>query len=135
LKRKIIPYNPKLKELARNLRNNSTKSEIKLWQHLKGKQFFGYDFHRQKPLLNFIADFYCYELNLVIELDGYTHQFEEVIIKDEIKQEELENIGLTVIRFDDKEVMNDINNVFRELEGYILNFEKHTPNPSQEGKN
>ena len=134
LKRKIIPYNPKLKQLARNLRNNSTKSEIRLWQQLKGKQFFGYDFHRQKPLLNYIADFYCYELNLVIELDGYTHQFEEVFVKDEIKQGDLENLGLTVLRFDDNEVMNNINNVLRELEGYVLDYERHTPNPSQEGK-
>jgi len=82
MKRKIIPYNPKLKEFARKLRNNSTKSEIRLWQQLKRKQFFGYDFHRQKPLLNYIVDFYCYELNLVIELDGYSHNFEEIVTKD-----------------------------------------------------
>ena len=133
MRRKIIPYNPKLKEFARKLRNDSTKSEIRLWQQLKRKQLFGYDFHRQKPLLNYIADFYCYELNLVIELDGYSHQFEEVVDKDELKQEELEKVGLTVLRFDDNEVMKDINNVLRILEGYIVNFEKHTPNPSQEG--
>ena len=84
----------------------------------------GYDFHRQKPLLNFIADFYCYELKLVIELDGYTHQFEEVIAKDEMKQDELEEIGLTVLRFDDAEVMKDINNVLRTIEIYIAEFEE-----------
>jgi very-short-patch-repair endonuclease len=134
MKRKIIPYNPKLKELARKLRNNSTKSEIKLWQQLKGKQLLGYDFHRQKPLLNYIADFYCYELKLVIEVDGYSHQFEETIKKDEIKQRELEKIGLTVLRFEDDEVMKDMNNVLRRLEEYVTVFEKHTPNPSQEGE-
>ncbi len=134
MKRKIIPYNPKLKELARKLRNNSTKSEIKLWQQLKGKQLLGYDFHRQKPLLNYIADFYCYELKLVIEVDGYSHQFEETIKKDEIKQRELEKIGLTVLRFEDDEVMKDRNNVLRRLEEYVTVFEKHTPNPSQEGE-
>ena len=133
MKRKIIPYNPKLKEFARKLRNNSTKSEIKLWQQLKGKQLLGYDFHRQKPLLNYIADFYCYELKLVIEVDGYSHQFEETIKKDEIKQRELEKIGLTVLRFEDDEVMKDMNNVLRRLEEYVSVFEKHTPNPSQEG--
>ena len=68
MKRKIIPYKPYLKLLARKLRNNSTKSEMKLWLCLKGRQMCGYDFHRQKPLLNFIADFYCHELKLVIEL-------------------------------------------------------------------
>ncbi|MDH5609847.1 MAG: endonuclease domain-containing protein [Cyclobacteriaceae bacterium] len=134
MKRKIIPYDPKLKELARQLRNNSTRSEIRLWQFLKGKQMMGYDFHRQKPLLHYIADFYCYELGLVIELDGYTHQFEETDQKDRVKQRELEAIGLTVLRFDDLEVMQDINNVLRSLENYILEYqEKHTPNPSQEG--
>jgi very-short-patch-repair endonuclease len=62
--RKIIPYNPKLKELAQKLRKNSTKSEIVLWNQLKGKQIKGFSFHRQKPLLNYIADFYSYDLKL-----------------------------------------------------------------------
>ena len=124
VRRKIIPYNPILKKFARELRNNSTKSEIKLWRFLKGKQMLGYDFHRQKPLLNFIADFYCYELRLVIELDGYTHQFEETIIKDEIKETKLNKVGLNVLRFEDNEVMNDIENVLRTIEIYIHDFEK-----------
>jgi len=125
MRRKIIPYNPILKKFARELRNNSTRSEIKLWRYLKGRQMLGYDFHRQKPLLNFIADFYCYELKLVIELDGYTHQFEETIIKDRIKENELNKIGLNVLRFEDDEVMNDIENVLRTIEIYIHNFETH----------
>ncbi|GAB4243523.1 MAG: hypothetical protein Tsb0034_21430 [Ekhidna sp.] len=90
--RKIIPYNPKLKELARYLRNNSTQSEILLWKYLKGKHMHGYDFHRQKPLLNYIADFYCYELKLVIELDSYTHKFEEAVKKDLKKKETLSKL-------------------------------------------
>ena len=124
MKRKIIPYNPKLKELARQLRNSSTKSEIKLWQHLKRNQIQGYDFHRQKPLGNFIADFYCYELNLVIEIDGYSHQFEETQEKDKQKQIELEKMGLAVIRFQDEQVNSDINNVLRTIENYINEFNK-----------
>jgi very-short-patch-repair endonuclease len=81
-RRKIIPYNPKSKQLARNLRNNSTKSEIILWMRLKGIQMKGYDFHRQKPLDNYIADFFCHELMLAIEIDGYSHLLEEVQEKD-----------------------------------------------------
>jgi very-short-patch-repair endonuclease len=131
--RKIIPYNPKLKELARKLRINSTKSEIKLWQQLKGKQLHSYSFHRQKPLLNYIADFYCYDLKLVIELDGYTHQFEDTYNKDMRKQEDLEEVGLTVLRFNDNNVMNNLESVIMIIEQYILKFEGHTPNPSQEG--
>ena len=133
-KRNIIPYNPKLKQLTRNLRNNSTKSEIILWLKLKNKQFYGYDFHRQKPLANFIVDFYCYELKLVIELDGYSHEFLEVQQKDQIKDTHLKTFGLTVIRFSDYQVLNDMENVLRALEHYVNCFEEHTPNPSQEGK-
>lgn len=79
--RKIIPYNPILKKRAQDLRNNSTPSEIRLWIHLKGKQLCGYDFHRQKPLDNFIVDFYCNELMLAIELDGYSHTLDETFEK------------------------------------------------------
>ncbi|MGH7791777.1 MAG: endonuclease domain-containing protein [Thermodesulfobacteriota bacterium] len=56
-RRTIIPYGPKLKELARKLRKSSTLSEVLLWQHLKGKQMLGYDFHRQRPIDNYIVDF------------------------------------------------------------------------------
>jgi very-short-patch-repair endonuclease len=131
MKRKIIPYNPKLKELAKHLRKNSTQSEIKLWKALKGKQLNGFDFHRQKPLLDYIVDFYCAELNLVIELDGYSHFLEETQEKDAIKQQQLEKLGLTVLRFTDNEVMNAFEDVMRVLEHFVL---EHTPNPSQEGK-
>ncbi|WP_020531603.1 endonuclease domain-containing protein [Flexithrix dorotheae] len=122
-KRKIIPYNPKLKALARSLRNNSTKSEIKLWGYLKGKQMMGYDFHRQKPINNYILDFFCHELMLGIELDGITHQEEVTAIKDRQKEEKLNSLGVHILRFEDDEVMNDIDNVLSTIENYILDFE------------
>jgi very-short-patch-repair endonuclease len=123
-RRKIIPYNPKLTEFTKSLRNNSTKSEIKLWRVIKGKEFRGYDFHRQKPLLNFIADFYCHELDLVIELDGLTHESEETKRKDIFKQSELEKEGLTVLRFTDDEIFSEFDKVMSEIEEYIDLFEK-----------
>jgi very-short-patch-repair endonuclease len=132
-KRKIIPYNPKLKELARELRNNSTKAEIILWLKLKGKQMYGYDFHRQKPIDNYILDFFCYELMLGIEVDGYSHEFLEVYNKDIIKEKKMNEFGISVLRFSDKEVLKDMENVIRAIEFYIVEYEKHTPNPSQEG--
>lgn len=122
--RKIIPYNPKLKELARQLRNQSTKSEIKLWQFLKGKQLKGYRFIRQKPLLNYIVDFYCYDLKLVIELDGYTHDFEEGQNRDFKKQQELEGVGLMVVHFTDKDVMENIEGVLAHLMRVIIDIEE-----------
>ena len=133
MKRKIIPYNPKLKLLARELRNNSTKSEIILWGKLKRKQCYGYDFHRQKPIDNYILDFFCAELLMGIEIDGYSHGFLEVYQKDLKKEEQLNKFGITVLRFSDEQVLKDMENVLRGIEFYISEFEKHTPNPSQEG--
>ena len=98
----------------------------------------GYDFHRQKPIDNYILDFFCHELMLGIELDGYSHSFEEVIEKDKRKEKRMNELGIQVLRFDDDEVMTDIDNVIRSIEGYVEEFEerqKHTPNPSQEGNN
>jgi very-short-patch-repair endonuclease len=133
MKRKIIPYNPNLKELARQLRNGSTKAEVILWQKLKRKQMYGYDFDRQKPVDNYILDFFCYELMLGIEVDGYSHEFLEVYDKDVIKEAKMNEFGITVLRFTDYQVLKDTENVIRTIEQYILDFEEHTPNPSQEG--
>ncbi len=119
-----IYYNQNLIKLARKLRNNSTQSEIKLWSFLKGKKMLGYSFQRQKPISNFIVDFFCNKLKLVIELDGYTHDFIETYEKDLKKEEELKKIGLNILRFDDREVINDIENVLKTIESYILDFEK-----------
>ena len=133
MKRRIIPYNPKLKSLAKDLRNNSTLGEVVLWKKLKGKQFLGYDFHRQKPLLEYIVDFYCAELNLVIEIDGQYHDHSDVYYKDIERQQDLEKYDLNILRFTEKEIKYQLQNVLRALEIYIEEFEKHTPNPSQEG--
>ncbi|MBN4085048.1 DUF559 domain-containing protein [Flavobacteriaceae bacterium AH-315-B10] len=107
-KRKIIPYNQKLKELARNHRNNSTKAEIILWQKLKRKQMFGYDFHRQKPIDNYILDFFCHELSLGIEVDGYSHQIVEVFEKDKIKTAKMNELGISILRFSDENVLKEL---------------------------
>lgn len=83
----------------------------------------GYDFQRQKPLLNFIADFYCYELNLVIEIDGQYHNHEDQYNLDVERESELSNYNLTTIRFTEMEVRKDMQNVIRTIEQHIL---KHT---------
>lgn len=126
-RRKIIPYNPKLKELARQLRNNSTKAEIILWQKLKRKQLYGYDFHRQKPIDNYILDFFCHELMLGIEVDGYSHQLVEVFKKDKVKESVLLKLGISLLRFSDEQVLKDMDNVLRAIEDYIHNHEKTHP--------
>ncbi|WP_108804800.1 MULTISPECIES: endonuclease domain-containing protein [unclassified Aquimarina] len=122
-KRKIIPYNPKLKEYARQLRNNSTKSEILLWQKLKRKQLYGYDFHRQKPIDNYILDFFCYELMLGIEIDGYSHQLVEVYNKDIVKEKAMNRLGVNILRFTDQQIFKDMFNVLLAIEDYIQSYE------------
>ena len=126
-KSKIIPYNPKLKEFARQLRNNSTETEIYLWLKLKGKQMYGYDFHRQKPIDNFIVDFFCNKLMLAIEVDGYSHEFLEVYNKDIIKEKRLNELGIHVLRFSDYQVLKDMENVLLAIEYFIFEFEKTHP--------
>ena len=120
MRRVLIPYNPKLKELAKKLRNDSTLGEALLWKEIKNKQFYGYDFHRQKPLLNYIVDFYCYELNLIIEIDGQYHNHEETYNLDLAREAELEKYNLTILRFTEQEVKKDMVNVLRTIEGFIL---------------
>jgi len=123
-----IKYNPELKELARTLRTNSTKAEIRLWNYLKGKQLMGCDFHRQKPVDNYIADFFCNTVMLAIELDGYTHGFEEVFERDQKKEQRLNEIGITVLRYRDDDVMNNIEGVLEDIKNCIRKIEnKHTP--------
>ncbi|WP_424962538.1 endonuclease domain-containing protein [Ekhidna sp.] len=87
------------------------------------KQMMEYRFLRQRPIGNYIVDFFCKELKLIIEVDGYTHQFEEVAAKDQIREKELENMGYNILRFEDSEVLNDINNVVRTIENWILDRE------------
>lgn len=123
-RRKIIPYRSDLKELARKLRNNATKAERVLWHSLSGKQCFGYDFHRQKPLGNYIVDFFCQELMLVIEVDGVSHNQRSVQVKDRRKEEFLESLGITVIRFKDDEIYPENRDALRAIEEYVLSFEK-----------
>jgi very-short-patch-repair endonuclease len=132
MKRKFIPYNNNLKQLARNLRNDSTVGEILLWKELKNKQMYGFDFHRQKPLLNYIVDFYCFELGLIIEIDGHYHDHEEQYQLDIKREIELASYDLTILRFTELEVKKDMFNVLRAIKKHVL---EHTPNPSQEGNN
>jgi very-short-patch-repair endonuclease len=119
-----IPYNPYLKKFSRELRNNMTFSEVQFWKKVRKHSFMGYDFHRQKPILNFIVDFYCRELKLVIELDGITHHDDTVAIKDQLKEDILKQQGLEVMRFSDHQVIKDMENVMRAVENYILSYEE-----------
>ena len=119
-KPKVIPYNPKLVELAKHLRNNSTKSEVILWNYLKGKKMLGIDFTRQKPIDSYIVDFFFNKLMIAIEIDGYSHQLEVVYAKDIEKSRRLEELGIKLLRFQDVEVFQNIKGVLQVIENTIL---------------
>ncbi len=116
-----IHYNPKLKQLARNLRNNSTLSEVLLWNQLKGRKMKGYQFNRQRPILDFIVDFFCPKLNLVIEIDGWSHIGKEQ--NDKKRQEKIEYLGITFLRFDDHDVKTNMDGVYQIIMEWIEGFE------------
>ena len=116
MKNKIIPYNPKLKEFARELRNNSTLSEVLLWNKIKNKAL-GVQFHRQVPMLEYIVDFYCHELMLAIEIDGDSHLYKyEYDIK---RQGELEKQGVVFLRFSDLDIKQNMFSVGIALEQVV----------------
>ena len=117
-KNKIIPYKPELKDLARKLRKNMTYAEVLLWNKIRRKSM-GYQFHRQVPMLNYIVDFYCHELMLAIEVDGGIHDHPEVSVSDLNRQQELENHDIQFLRFENKDIKQDINSVVQEIYHWI----------------
>lgn len=121
---KIIPYNSKLKQLARELRKNMTYGEVLLWNELKDDKLWGFDFDRQRCIDNYIVDFYCKELMFAIEVDGMSHDRGEAFLKDEVRQRRLESLGVRFLRFTEAEVKYDRVNVVRALEGKVLEIIK-----------
>ena len=115
--RKNFYYNPKLKNLARELRKHGALSEVILWGYLKGKKMKGYKFLRQKPINNYIVDFFCPELSLAIEIDGHTHG--DKIEEDAARQKTLENLGIKFLRFTDSNVKQNIDGVLSSI-GYWI---------------
>ena len=113
---KIIPYNSKLKDFSRFLRNHSTPSEITLWNHIR-KKALGVEFHRQVPILEYIVDFYCHELALAIEVDGNIHEFR--FLEDSQRQEAIEKYGVTFVRFSNEEINTNLFGVLSSLKNII----------------
>ena len=104
------------KQRRKDLRNNSTQAEKHLWRYIKNRQLAGFKFRRQHGIGNYIVDFYCPELSLVVELDGQPHFEEEGIKYDNIRSAYLESLGLHVTRFENQEVLLDTDRVLKNLE-------------------
>jgi very-short-patch-repair endonuclease len=114
-----LPYNPELVARAKEFRNNPTPMEKKLWQnYLRTLQF---RVLRQRPIDHFIVDFYCSTLRLVIELDGESHFTEQGKAHDVERTAILEGYGLTVLRFTNREVMEQFEDVCARIERCLNN--------------
>ncbi len=103
----MLKYNPKLKANARQLRQNLTDSELFLWRRLRGKQLAGVQFYRQKPIGDYIVDFYAPKAKLVIEIDGSQHLEAPHVAKDRERDEYLGRLGLTVLRINGRQVLKE----------------------------
>ncbi|MDI5899563.1 endonuclease domain-containing protein [Flavobacterium sp. LB2P84] len=110
---------PEIFSNAKKLRENVTKAEEILWLELRNNQLEGCKFRRQHPLLNYIADFYCHQLKLVIEIDGGYHQMPEQIKLDAERTENIEFQGLKVIRFTNEEVISNISDVLNKIKEFV----------------
>jgi len=99
---------------AKSLRKNPTKAEEKLWQYLRGNQT-GYKYRRQHPLLNYIVDFYCHTLKLVIEIDGDIHLDPTVQLEDENKESSLVANDFMIFRFSNNQVLEEIEYVLKTI--------------------
>ena len=109
------PYNKNLKLPSRDLRNNMTDAEHWLWQRLRRKQILGLQFYRQKPILNFIVDFYCSAAKLVIECDGGQHYTEDGLKADQIRDQALSELGLVVLRFSNRQILIETDAVVDQI--------------------
>ncbi len=122
----FIPYNQKLLQRARENRKNPTQAEKRMWDEiLSHKSFQKYKFTRQKPIDNFVVDFYCPQLRLVIEIDGESHL--ESKEYDQARTEVLSHYGLHVVRYANDHVLNNIESVYEDL------LMQTSPSPSLSG--
>jgi very-short-patch-repair endonuclease len=112
---------PELKNFRKELRKRLTPAEARLWIHIKNSQL-GYKFRRQHSVEKYILDFYCTQKKLAIELDGSPHDTEQGFAKDKERTEYLQSQGIKVIRFENKDVI-------KNLEGVLLEIKKNLNRP------
>jgi very-short-patch-repair endonuclease len=111
----MMQYNKSLKPYSRELRKNMTDAEKFLWYKIRGRQLKGYQFYRQKIIGNYIVDFYCPKAKLAIELDGGQHYSDEGQEKDKIRDNNMADISIKVLRFSDREIFDNLNGVLEKI--------------------
>jgi very-short-patch-repair endonuclease len=111
--------NRELLRRARVLRSNMTKAEIILWSRLRSKKIDGYKFRRQQPIFDYVVDFYCDELKLIIEVDGEIHSFSDKAGYDSKRDNLLKINGYHIIRLSNLEIDTEINSTINKIISYI----------------
>ena len=115
---KNLPYEYQLKTRARSLRKAGNLSEVIFWKHVHKGKFWKIDFDRQRIIGNYIVDFYVKSLGLIIEIDGSSHEYKEKY--DLLRDDYFVSLGLRMFRVSDFRVLNDLENVMKELEDFII---------------
>jgi very-short-patch-repair endonuclease len=115
----VLPYDRGLTERSQELRKNLTTAEKFLWSKIRAKQIKGCWFYRQKPVGEYIADFYCPKAKLIVEVDGSHHLLSEVSENDLVRDKYMEGIGLHTIRFTNKQVLANIQTVLKRIESEL----------------
>ncbi len=113
---------------AQDLRQNQTSAEQILWSRLRNQKCGGLKFRRQHPILSFVADFYCHEKRLIVEVDGSVHLIDESKERDESRTYELERHGIKILRFTNDQIFYDIKEVLKQISEFNLTL------PSTQGK-
>jgi very-short-patch-repair endonuclease len=120
----MLNYNKKNKKNSRHLRNNQTDAELLLWSRVRGKQLNNIQFYRQKPIGNYIVDFYAPKAKLIIEIDGEQHFDEDSLKKDSIRDNYLNQLSLKVLRFNNLQVLQFTDDVVEVIFNEILKAAK-----------
>jgi len=114
----------------KELRKNMPEPEHRLWAHLKGRQIKGYKFRRQESIGRYIVDFYCPECRLAIEIDGESHYQKEQILRDKKRQQYLEAIGIVVLRYTNRDILESIEGVVEEIRKHVSEHKEKSPSPN-----
>ena len=130
----MLSYRENLKKPSRQLRHSMTDTERFLWSKLKMKQLNGYQFYRQKPIGNYIVDFYCPSAKMVIEVDGSQHFYKDGLEHDKERDAYINSLGLTVLRFTNIEVLTNMQGVFDKIIANMNEIPLVPPFPKWENK-
>jgi cyclase len=107
---------------AKLLRKDSTPAEKHFWEIIRNRNVLDFKFRRQHPLLYYVADFYCHEALLVIELDGDIHNLEEIKKRDKEREKTITELGITVLRFSNDQIFLEIEKVLEKVETHLQKF-------------